>query len=114
MGLNQSLETVETLTKAFKSSIKQKARKLVGDRGSDPLIKRLPSLTTMGNYITHRLLSSSFLGLPCRILNMNHKKELLRSLWVETLESEPIIQRAGPPGPSEPRVSGVGDASACL
>ena len=27
---------------------------------------------------THRLLSSSFLGLPYRILNMNHKKELLR------------------------------------
>ena len=31
---------------------------------------------------THRLLSGSFLGLPYRILNMNHKKELLRSLWV--------------------------------
>ena len=33
--------------------------------------------------LTHRLLSSSFLGLPYRILNMNLiKKELLRSLWV--------------------------------
>ena len=32
--------------------------------------------------LTHRLLSSSFLGLPYRILNMSHKKELLRSLWV--------------------------------
>ena len=31
---------------------------------------------------THRPLSSSFLGLPYRILNMNHKKELLRGLWV--------------------------------
>ena len=31
---------------------------------------------------THRLPSSSLLGLPCRILSMNHKKELLRSLWV--------------------------------
>ena len=31
---------------------------------------------------THRLLSSSFLGLPYRILHVNHKKELLRSLWV--------------------------------
>ena len=31
---------------------------------------------------THRLLSSSFWGLPYRILNMNHKKEQLRSLWV--------------------------------
>ena len=31
---------------------------------------------------TQRLLSGSFLGLPYRILNMNHKKELLRSLWI--------------------------------
>ena len=29
---------------------------------------------------THRPLSSSFSGLPCRILNINHKKELLRGL----------------------------------
>ena len=36
---------------------------------------------------THRLLSSSFLGLPYRILNMNHKKELLRSLWVVSIGS---------------------------
>ena len=33
-------------------------------------------------YTTQRLHSSSFLGLPCRILNISHKKELLRSLWV--------------------------------
>ena len=26
-------------------------------------------------------LSSSFLGVPSRILNINHKKELLRGLW---------------------------------
>ena len=32
---------------------------------------------------THRPLSSSFLGLPYRILNINRKKELLRGLWVE-------------------------------
>ena len=31
----------------------------------------------------HRLLSSSFLGVPYRILSMNQKKELLRSLWVQ-------------------------------
>ena len=30
--------------------------------------------------ITHRPLSSYFLGLPYRILNMNHKKELFRCL----------------------------------
>ena len=34
--------------------------------------------------LNHRLLSSSFLGLPYRILNMNHKKELLRSLGEAT------------------------------
>ena len=33
--------------------------------------------------LAHRLHSSSFLGIACRILNINHKKELLRSLWVE-------------------------------
>ena len=31
---------------------------------------------------THRPLSSSFWGLPSRILHMNHKKEILRGLWV--------------------------------
>ena len=31
---------------------------------------------------THRPLSSSFLGSPHRILSINHKKELLRGLWV--------------------------------
>ena len=33
--------------------------------------------------LTQGPLSSSFLGLPYRILNVNHKKELLRGLWVE-------------------------------
>ena len=36
---------------------------------------------------THRPLSSSFLGFPCRILNINHKKELLRGLWVVSVLS---------------------------
>ena len=31
---------------------------------------------------TQRPRSSSFVGLPYRILNINHKKELLRGLWV--------------------------------
>ena len=30
---------------------------------------------------THRLLSSSVLGLPHGFLNVNHKKELLRNLY---------------------------------
>ena len=33
--------------------------------------------------LTHRPLAGSFSGLPYRILNINHKKELLRGLWVE-------------------------------
>ena len=32
---------------------------------------------------THRPLSSSFLGLPYRILNIIPQKELLRGLWVK-------------------------------
>ena len=33
---------------------------------------------------THRPLSSSLLGLPSLILNINHKKELLGGLWVDS------------------------------
>ena len=33
----------------------------------------------------HRLQSSSFLGLPYRILNINHKEELLCSPWVNII-----------------------------
>ena len=33
-------------------------------------------------WLTHRLHSSSFLGIPYRIPNINPKKELLWSLWV--------------------------------
>ena len=36
---------------------------------------------------TQRPLSSSFWGLPYRILNINHKKELLWGLWVDTIIS---------------------------
>ena len=44
---------------------------------------------------THRLLSSSLLGLPYRILNINHTKELFRSLWVVCVLSDlPCLARA--------------------
>ena len=36
---------------------------------------------------THRPLTSSFLGLPYRILNIDHKKELLGGLWVARREA---------------------------
>ena len=32
---------------------------------------------------THRPLSSAFLGLSYRILNIKHKQELLRGVWVD-------------------------------
>ena len=35
---------------------------------------------------THRPQSSSFVGLPYRILNMNPKKELLWGLWVDMFQ----------------------------
>ena len=44
---------------------------------------------------THRLLSSSFLGLPYRILNTSPKKELLRSLWVALPASPSQASRDG-------------------
>ena len=40
---------------------------------------------------THKPLSSSFLELPHGILNINHKKELLRGLWVNPIQSEVAI-----------------------
>ena len=39
---------------------------------------------------THRLLSSSFLGLPYRVLNINPQKELLTSLWVNPAETDTL------------------------
>ena len=47
---------------------------------SSPTHAEVPKIRVQGS--AHRLLSSSFLGLPYRILNMKHKKKLLRSLWV--------------------------------
>ena len=40
--------------------------------------------------LTHRVLSSSFLGLPYRILKIDHKKELLRSLWGKGSQDLPV------------------------
>ena len=40
---------------------------------------------------SHRLHSSSFLGLPYRILYMNPQKELLWNLWVATPESGTLV-----------------------
>ena len=49
-------------------------------------VDRLPCLFRMEGSgcigFTNRLLSSSFWELPYKILNMNHRKDLLRSLWV--------------------------------
>ena len=49
-------------------------------------------LDLWGVGFTHRLQSSSFLGLPYRILNINHKKELLWSLWVVLSQLSGCVQ----------------------
>ena len=54
-------------------------------RDSKTTKKRSALLATTDDGVlqcTHRSLNRSFLGLPYRILNINHKKELLRGLWV--------------------------------
>ena len=50
--------------------------------------------------LTHRPLSSFLWGLPYRILNINHKKELLRGLWVATLNFTTDTPHDGAPGPA--------------
>ena len=67
-----------------------------------------------GHKSTHRPLSSSFLGLPERVLNINHKKELLRGLWVgqEALNSPALpastllsdAAAVAPPAPATARI----------
>ena len=54
-------------------------------------------------FFNHRLLGSCFLGLLFRILNINHQKELLRSLWVTmqrlpdgTLRTTSVLIRTSP------------------
>ena len=57
-----------------------------------PKQKETSTVSYLGSYIqqvsfldtvlTHRLHGSSSLGLPYRILNISHKKEILWSLWV--------------------------------
>ena len=65
---------------------------LKGNRSFDNSRMKL-NLSTARHVIgfTHRPRSSSFLGLPYRILNLNHKKELLRGLWVELKRSNSHI-----------------------
>ena len=52
-------------------------------------------------HVTHRLLSSSFLGVNYTILDMNHKKELLRSLWagMEEMRRATATDLRGPAAP---------------
>ena len=45
-------------------------------------VLRTEELTKSEHCFTHRLQSSSFLGLPYRV-DMNHEKELLWILWVD-------------------------------
>ena len=60
------------------------------------LAQRLPGTPSQGlgfavfggfGLRTQRPLSSSFLGLPYRVLYIYHKKELLRGLWVRLVQT---------------------------
>ena len=73
---------------AYRSSVESIQAKKPGrvDPGGEypgiakPETKAMPKSWPWKVVPTHRLHGSSFLGLPCRILNMNPKKELLWSL----------------------------------
>ena len=56
---------------------------------------------------THRPLSSSFLGLPYRLLNINHKKEILRGLWAECTTNSRVLGFGGDRYPPNHRLRGV-------
>ena len=75
----------------------------------------------MTYYPTQRPLSSSLLGLPCRILNISDRKELLRGLWVYTntriLITRPLAQGSDVQETlvcNDQRAMGVHDASCLL
>ena len=53
--------------------------------------------------LTHRPLSRSSLGLPYRILNISHKKELLRGLWVVNKASAQVQSDCTSPQQPEPQ-----------
>ena len=52
-----------------------------------------PSTSTIPEFLagSHRPLSSSFWEVPCRILNIDHNKELLRGLWVARPREFPTL-----------------------
>ena len=56
---------------------------------------RAPRFLNFKLCFTHSPLSSSLLGLPYRILHINHKKELLRGLWVTTTPDPKPRRNAG-------------------
>ena len=69
--------------------VNKKTRELspAGDAVTERGLARFYGLLAQGPHAqvtisTHRPLSSSFWGLPYRSLNISHKKELLRGLWV--------------------------------
>ena len=60
------------------------------------VLSTLAALSPDVVWFTHRLQSSSSVGLPYRILYMNHKMELLRSLWVYVLFVEHLANHVAP------------------
>ena len=70
----------------FRQALHQHVRS--GYRAAHSFLESPPcsGLLPVNRYVCpYRPLSSSCLGLPYRVLNINHKKELLSGLWVERL-----------------------------
>ena len=62
---------------------------------SGPLLQLAAAAPAYPSYVSaHRPLSSSFLGLPYRILNINHKKEPLRGRWVKLDQGSESVREA--------------------
>ena len=67
-------------TQATTQTLLQTANSEPDSRATEKPDKTKPR--QLGLPIGRRPLSSSFLGVPCRIQKINHKRELLRGLWV--------------------------------
>ena len=69
-------DTCRCSTKDPQLTIKVTVARPVRDRTSTTAVRHSDQSQNPG-YVAHRPLSSSFLGLPYRIPNISHKKELL-------------------------------------
>ena len=69
-------------TRSLSETVERQWSKALNATPWQPETEKLSQTLNRKPYPTHRPLSSSVWGLSSRILTINHKKELLRSLWV--------------------------------